>query len=108
MNRLNTTWLYVKMGALALVVLYVICFVVINSLRKADVWLFFFYDLQQVRVLWVILVTAVITLVTEWFSRQLYRTWRQLQDVRRERAAESRARAGGTPGGPSSGSTGTR
>ncbi len=70
--------LKVKLVVLCLVGLYVVAFIVENSLATAKVWLCPFIT-RDLSVAVVIGVTMVVTFLLTWFSRQVIRTIRELR-----------------------------
>src|ERR1051325_5807408 len=77
---------YLKLIAVLAVVAMVLLVVLKNLDHKADVW-FFWID-EQVNVLWLILVTAVSSIVGWWAIRKVFGVLRELRDVRRMSEAE--------------------
>jgi len=73
------TGLYVKLGLLGALALYVLLFVVLNAGNKADVWMLPFVTIERVSVLFVILITALLTLALSWFGGRLVKLLRQLR-----------------------------
>jgi uncharacterized integral membrane protein len=86
-----STWqpmLYLKIGALLLVIAYVIAFIVDNSQR---VRVHFVFTTQNVRLIWMLLVLLAVGLIGGMLISQLYR------HRRREHLAKQ-ARKAGDPG----------
>ena len=63
--------LYVKLVLIALVVIMAVVVLVMNYTRNADVW--FFKGYENVNVLKLLLVTAVISIVSFWILTRLHR-----------------------------------
>lgn len=87
-DAMNTTWLKIKMwtktvvfGAVAV---YVIAFVLLN--RNAEITPsldFIFHKYDHPNVLVVLLLTGVISVIGWWLIRTVFKTLRQLREVRR-------------------------
>jgi len=79
---------YLKLIAIVAVVAMVLLVVLKNLDHKADVW--FFWINEQVNVLWLILVTAVSSVIGWWAVRKIFGVLRELREVRRLNEAESK------------------
>lgn len=89
--------LYVKLVLVAVVVLMVVVVLVKNHGRQADVW--FFTEYEDVSVLKLLLVTAIVSILSFWILStvfKLWRDWRELaeQAVRQQREQKLDAREG--------------
>lgn len=87
--------LYVKLVLVAVVILGVVVVLVKNHGRQADVW--FFAEYENVSVLKLLLVTAIVSIVSFWILStvfKLWRDWRELaeQAVRQQREQKLGAR----------------
>lgn len=67
-----------KLTLLSLLGLYVVAFIVVNSLTTAKVWVFPFIA-RDLSVAVVIGVTMLVTFLLTWFGRQLIGTIRELR-----------------------------
>ncbi|MEX2672530.1 MAG: hypothetical protein WD294_10510 [Phycisphaeraceae bacterium] len=75
--RRNNKMLGIKLAASALLVAYVLAFLVINTGNTADVWLLPFAGVHTMPTLLVILITAILSTLGWWLGAQLYRAWRR-------------------------------
>jgi heme/copper-type cytochrome/quinol oxidase subunit 2 len=77
MMSLRTLWAWLRM-VITLVVLFAVVLVVwMNWDKKADVWLF--HHFNDIPVLWLIVITAVVSLVTKWVIGGVYRAYKELK-----------------------------
>jgi len=74
-------WAYLKIAAALLVAAYVLSFCLINSERKADVWVLPWQS-PTLSVFWVIVITAALTLLTQRLVKWLGGSFRQLRRAR--------------------------
>ena len=76
---IKKTKLYVKLVLIALVLIMAVVVLVMNYSRQADVW--FFKAYEEVNVLKLLLVTAVISIISFWILTtgfKLTREWREV------------------------------
>lgn len=70
---------------ITLVVLFTVVLVIfMNWDKKADVWLF--HHFQQIPVLWLIVVTAIISVVAKWVVGGVYHAYRHLKTAQAQDA----------------------
>ncbi|UCD29697.1 MAG: hypothetical protein JSV03_04230 [Planctomycetota bacterium] len=79
---------YLKLGAIILLLVIALLIVFMNRNHKADIW--FFRRYQQVNVLWLILVTAVISVIGWWMVRKIVSVVREVKQIRRSSKAEAK------------------
>ena len=72
---------YLKLGAIIAIVVIALLIVFMNRNHKADIWFFGYY--QQIKVLWLILVTAVVSVIGWWVVSKIIRVIREVRQVRR-------------------------
>ena len=84
---LRRIWVYLKLTAILAVVAVILTVVVENRDNTANVWLFKTYD--NLNVLWLILITAISSIVGWWGFLKVFGVIRELREVRRK-AAEQR------------------
>ena len=77
---------YLKLIAIGLVAGVVLLVVVKNRENSADIW--FFRGYEQVNVLWLILITAIVSVAGWWGIRKVTGVLREFREVRRQRKAE--------------------
>jgi hypothetical protein len=79
-SRLTTAkfWFYVKIAAVVVVAVYLLSFVLINFSNKAEVWLLPGLQLKTTS-LWVILLTAGLTLLARYLVKWLAASFRQMR-----------------------------
>lgn len=70
--------LYLKIAAAVALAVYLLSFVLINSSNKAQVWLLPDVELKTSS-LWVILLTAGLTLLARYLVKWLAASWRQMR-----------------------------
>ncbi len=76
---IKKTKLYVKLVLIAVVVVMAVVVLAMNYSRKADVW--FFKSHQDVNVLKLLLVTAIVSIISFWILTtgfKLIREWREV------------------------------
>lgn len=77
---------YLKLVAIGAVVVMVLLIVLMNRTNDADVWLFHQY--RDVNVVWLILVTAVSSIVAWWVVGKVFAVIRELRQVQRQKREE--------------------
>lgn len=75
--RRNNTMIYVKLILSALLVAYVLFFMIYNSRNSATVWLYPFGGEHEMPTLLVIVITVILSTLGWWLGAQLYRTWKR-------------------------------
>ena len=71
---------YLKLGAIIAIVLIALLIVFMNRNHKADIWFFGYY--QQINVLWLILVTAIVSVIGWWVVSKIIGVVREVRQVR--------------------------
>jgi len=77
---------YLKLAAISAAIAVALLLVIANSRRTADVW--FFHDYNDIPVLWLILVTAVLAIVGWWGVRKVIGVLRDFRDLQRAEVAQ--------------------
>lgn len=78
---LRRTKVYAKLAAVTAVVGVILLLVLMNRKNETNVW--FFGRYEDVNVLWLILVTAIVSVVTWWGLRKVFGVLRDLRELRR-------------------------
>lgn len=78
---------YLKLAAVLTILIVVLLLVIMNRKNTADIW--FFRSYEQVNVLWLILVTAVTSVIIWWVFRKVFGVMRELKEVRQSRKAQA-------------------
>lgn len=73
---------YSKLGAIIAVAVVLLILIVKNKGNTADVWLF--HRFEDVNVLYLILITAVVAVLLWWIVRRVFKIIRDVQEFRRE------------------------
>lgn len=76
---IRTFWAWLRMVITLVVFFAIVLSIWMNWNKKADVWLF--HHFQQIPVLWLIVITAVVSLVTKWVVADLYGAYRELKSA---------------------------
>ena len=79
---------YLRLGAIIAVVLIALLIVFMNRNHKADIWFFGYY--QQINVIWLILVTAIVSVLGWWVVSKIISVVREVSQVRRSVKTEKR------------------
>ncbi len=79
---------YLKLGAILLVLVLVLIVILENRLNTARVWFFWIDDKEPINVLWLILVTAAVSIVGWWSVRKIFKVLREVREVQRQAEAE--------------------
>ena len=79
---------YLKLILIVAVVGFVLLVVLMNRKNTADIWVFKSY--KEVSVLWLIVVTAVASVVAWWITRKVFTVIRELREVRKMEESQSR------------------
>ena len=87
---IRKTRLYVKLVLIALVVIMVVLVLIENYGRKADVW--FFGEYQDVNVLKLLLVTAVVSIFSFWILSMVFKLTREWRELAKQTAHEEQVR----------------
>jgi len=75
-------WFWTKLGLGALVVIHTVLFIVLNMNVRVQPTLSLIYTrYESPSVLWVVMWTAVLSVVGWWLFRAVYKTLRQMQDA---------------------------
>ena len=74
---------YLKLTAVMTAVVIVLLLVLKNSGNTVKVW-FFWFKLDEINVLWLILITAVSSIVGWWGFRKVFSVIREFREVRRQ------------------------
>lgn len=77
---------YLKLTLIATVLAVILLIVLMNRNYKADIW--FFKDYPQVNILWLLLVTAVISIASWWIVTKIFATLRDLRRLRSDQAKQ--------------------
>ena len=85
---IKKTKLYVKLVLIALVVIMAVVVLVMNYSRKADVW--FFKGHENVNVLKLLLVTAIISIISFWILTTGFKLVRQWREVSKQVAHQEK------------------
>ncbi len=85
---IKKTKLYVKLVLIALVVIMAVVVLVMNYSRKADVW--FFKGYEDVNVLKLLLVTAVISIISFWILTTGFKLAKQWREVSKQVAHQEK------------------
>ena len=80
---------YVKIGATVITALLIALVVFKNLDRKADVW--FFHEYKDLGVLWLILITAVCSIIGWWGIGKVYTIWREYRELKQAQQAQRRS-----------------
>lgn len=80
---------YVKIGATVITALLIALVVFKNLDRKANVW--FFHEYNDLGVLWLILITAVCSIVGWWGIGKVYTVWREYRELKQAEQAQRRS-----------------
>jgi hypothetical protein len=75
---------YVKLFAIVAVVASSLLIVLMNQDNKAKIW--FFKDYEQVNVLWLILITAILSIASWWIVAKIFATIRELRHLQHAQA----------------------
>lgn len=79
---------YLKLSAIVAVIAIILLIILNNQDYKTDIWFFGLY--RQVNVLWLLLVTAVISIASWWIVIKIFGTLRELRELRRARQAREK------------------
>ena len=71
---------YLRLAAIIAIVLIALLIVFMNRNHKADIWFFGYY--QQIDVLWLILVTAIVSVIGWWIVSKVIGVVREVRQVR--------------------------
>ena len=82
---------YLRLGAIIVVVLIALLIIFMNRNHKADIWFFGYYP--QINVIWLILVTAVVSVIGWWVVSKIIQVIREVRQVRRSANGEAVGRA---------------
>jgi uncharacterized integral membrane protein len=82
-------WMKIKLGLIALVVLYLFAFAIMNARQQVDVWLFVGQQLTQVSALVLMLFVFLLGVLGTLLTRTVLATLRQLR-TRQERERTDR------------------
>ena len=82
---MHKAFIYTKLISLVLLALYLISFIVINSQKTVDIWLFPINVTRNLSVIWIIAVIALATFLATWYSRQLVSVYRQLRQPKTDK-----------------------
>ncbi len=74
---------YAKAFVISALALVLASVVIANRNNTADVW--FFYSFKQVNVLWLVLVSGAISVVSFWTLRRVRKVAQELRELRREK-----------------------
>ncbi|NLE30605.1 MAG: hypothetical protein GX629_13145 [Phycisphaerae bacterium] len=74
---IRTFWAWLRMIVTLIVLFAIILVIWMNWNKKADVWLF--HHFQQIPVLWLIVITAIVSLITKWVVGGVHHAYRQLK-----------------------------
>ena len=77
---------YLKLGAIIAIVLVALLIVFMNRNHKADIWFFGYY--QQINVLWLILVTAIVSVIGWLVVSKIIGVVREVRQLRQAAAME--------------------
>lgn len=72
---------WARLILLVVLILEIVLIVFKNQDNKANLWLFFGVQLNQVHVIWLMVVTVLVTLVGFWVLKGVYRAYRDVKRV---------------------------
>jgi len=72
---------YLKLGTIITIAVVMFLLVVMNRNHKTDIW--FFHRFQQVNVLWLILISAVVSILSWWGLRKIRGAIYEFKQLRR-------------------------
>jgi len=72
---------YFKLGATAVAALIVLLIIIMNHANRAKIW--FFGTYEDINVLWLILVTAIISVLLWWGACKIFSVVREYKEMRR-------------------------
>lgn len=87
-KSLQRFWTYFKLGLVIALGLLILVTVIVNRNYKTDVWLF--VKFEQVNTLWLIVVTAVLSIVTFWAATRVRGILAAVKKVKAEKAEEEK------------------
>jgi len=87
-KSLHRFWTYFKLGLVIGLGLLILVTVIVNRNYKTDVWLF--VKFEQVNTLWLIVVTAVLSIVTFWAATRVRGILAAVKKVKDEKAEEEK------------------
>lgn len=87
-KSLQRFWTYFKLGLVIGLGLLILVTVIVNRNYKTDVWLF--VKFEQVNTLWLIVVTAVLSIVTFWAATRVRGILAAVKKVKAEKAEEEK------------------
>ncbi len=87
-KSLQRFWTYFKLGLVIALGLLILVTVIVNRNYKTDVWLF--VKFEQVNTLWLIVVTAVLSIVTFWAATRVRGILTAVKKVKAEKAEEEK------------------
>jgi membrane protein YdbS with pleckstrin-like domain len=70
-----------------ILVLAVVLIIVMNRNNTATVW--FFNDFKDISVLWLIVITAVVSVIARWIIGGVYRAWKELKEAQTQDAVSA-------------------
>ncbi len=77
------TKVWVKLIFIIVITFIFLLIIFMNRNNKTDIWLLF-YTFHDVVVLWIILITAIITLIIERVLKFVFQTIKELKELRSE------------------------
>jgi hypothetical protein len=75
----RTVWAWTRMIVTAILILAVVLLIVMNRNYTTPIW--FFHKFEQVSVLWMIVITAIISVISRWVIVGVYRAWKELKEA---------------------------
>jgi Mn2+/Fe2+ NRAMP family transporter len=75
----RTILAWTRMIMTAILVIAVVLIIFMNRNYTTPIW--FFHKFDQVSVLWLIVVTAVISIISRWVIVGVYRAWKELKEA---------------------------
>jgi len=75
----RTVWAWTRMIVTAILVLAVVLLILMNRNYTTPIW--FFHKFEQVSVLWLIVITAIISVISRWVIVGVYSAWKELKEA---------------------------
>jgi uncharacterized membrane protein YidH (DUF202 family) len=94
---IRTFYAWLRLVITLIVLFAVVLVVFMNWNKKADVWLF--HHFQQIPVLWLIVVTAIVSVAAKWVAGGVYHAYRHLKSAQAQDAMNEILKKGKTPEG---------